>query len=235
MMMLQLFLEMEWIWINLGFELDWVVTSLFFDGGIRMHGDPLFSSFHFFQTERSKSSKVGGSVGRLKSSHDLNRFWCFPRPSSYIKMMMKRTARRLIRLIAAMWGRFGTKSLRFMSNPHGRPPHKNIDWLIFLSRMFPFCPEKPTWTGSMPVIQACFVACFFSCQFLQTPVIVGVLHFLHLEERFLAARSPIVQELFDLFRTDICTSLRYWIQHDSTWKCWVTHSTFICSCERIVG
>ena len=26
--------------------------------GIRMYGDPLFSSFHFFQTERSKSTKV---------------------------------------------------------------------------------------------------------------------------------------------------------------------------------
>ena len=79
------------------------------------------------------------------------------------------------------------------------PPKKH--WLFFLSRMFPFCPKKPTWTGSMPVIQACFVARFFSCQFLQTPAIVGVLHF-SISRKVPCCQSPIVEEFVDLFRTD---------------------------------
>ena len=238
MIMLQLFLEIEWIWINLGYELDWVVrwstfliVSLLPDGTVKEHQSLWWTTSHHM-VGQWENWNPPTTLTRFDELNLRQSEQCFPRPSSYIQRMMKRTARRLIRLIAAIWGHFGTESLRFMSSQHGRsPPQKH--WLIFLSRMFPFCPEKPTWTGSMPVIQACFVACFFSCQFLQTPF--------HFEEFFIfpfRGKVPCCQKsnCWRTFRSlpygYICTSLRYWIQHDSSWKCWATHSTFICFYAR---
>lgn len=183
----------------------------------------------------------GGSVGKLKSSHDLNTFWWIK--FAQVRAVLSEAIKPYPEDDEANSKEVDSidcSNLRPFRN--GKPPVHEPTWsvpptktlrLIFLSRMFPFCPKKPTWTGSMPVIQACFVARFFSCQFLQTPF--------HFEEFFIfpfRGKVPCCQKsnCWRTFRSlpygYICTSLRYWIQHDSSWKCWATHSTFICFYAR---
>lgn len=101
---------------------------------------------------------------------------CFLRPSSHIQRMMKRTARRLIRLIAAIWGHFGTKASGSWANMVG-PPHKNIK-IDFLVSHVSFLPKEAHMDRQHARHTGLFCGTFlFLPVFADTFPFRGVLHF----------------------------------------------------------